>query len=132
VEDKEVKNDSPSAIFKSVVKKGDAIAPKRDVVPPVGAYQIDLHTISKAVKVDEEDDPELAIKKPPFLSSQPRFSELNKKKEAEEDIEPEANSIIKDKNISDLFKKKPKQVAAFNSRSKRFDYKAKGDVIGPG
>jgi len=34
--------------------------------PNPGAYDVDNFTIAKATRVEHEDDPDLAVKKPPF------------------------------------------------------------------
>ncbi len=43
------------------------------MIPPVGAYKVDYYDIERATKIDEEDDPDLAIKRPAFNSSENRF-----------------------------------------------------------
>lgn len=54
-----------------------------DEVPAVGTYEIDHHTISKKI-TKEEEDPDLAVKRPGFLSGGERFMrEQATKKEPE-------------------------------------------------
>lgn len=43
--------------------------------PPPGAYNIDHHTIEKVTKIENEDDPDLTVKKPPFNTGMPRFKD---------------------------------------------------------
>ncbi len=45
-------------------------------MPAPGTYNIDAYDISKRIKKDEEDDPELAIKRPGFLTGEARFKEV--------------------------------------------------------
>jgi hypothetical protein len=46
---------------------------KLEIIPPPGAYDVENFNIEKAVRVEKEEDPDLAVKKPPFNSSIPRF-----------------------------------------------------------
>lgn len=41
--------------------------------PAPGSYDIDMYDLAKKAMPDEEDDPELVVKKPGFLSGEPRF-----------------------------------------------------------
>lgn len=42
-------------------------------VPPPGAYEIDQHTIASRVRKIEEEDPKLAVIKPPFGTGEERW-----------------------------------------------------------
>ena len=44
-----------------------------DTKPPVGAYDLNYYDIKTAVKKDDEEDEDLKIHKPGFLSEEPRF-----------------------------------------------------------
>lgn len=46
---------------------------KKDNFPPPGAYVVENYTIAKETKIEKEEDPDLAIKKPPFNSGVDRF-----------------------------------------------------------
>ena len=45
----------------------------KSVKPPVGAYKVDYYNIERGARIDEEEDPDLAVKKPGFASSDARF-----------------------------------------------------------
>jgi hypothetical protein len=95
-----------------------------DNSPPPGAYDQVANTIALACRRDEEDDPELAIQKPPFGVGEHRWKEPKKSKKLcygevlEEDEEDEPIQ----KSVNDLFKKKPRNLPPFNSRTRRFNY----------
>lgn len=72
-------------------------------VPPVGAYEVDHHTIAKKV-TKEEEDPDLAIPKVKFLSNQPRFPET-KPKEKDGD-NPYINPHHAHENIEEILMKR--------------------------
>jgi hypothetical protein len=42
-----------------------------EVPPP---YDVENFTIEKRVRIEQEEDPDLQVKKPPFLTGVPRFS----------------------------------------------------------
>lgn len=46
--------------------------------PAPGSYNIDAFDIHKKLVEDEEDDPDLVVKKPGFLSGEPRFKNKSK------------------------------------------------------
>jgi hypothetical protein len=48
---------------------------KQEQIPPPGAYIVENYTIAKNVKAESEEDPDLAIKKPPFNTGVARFKE---------------------------------------------------------
>ncbi len=56
----------------------------KETIPPPGAYNVDHFTIAKATTVEKEEDPDLAVKKPPFNTGLPRFPELKQKAIAED------------------------------------------------
>lgn len=66
-------------IFKSGVNR-DLFRNRKDLIPPVGAYNIDHFDLKKKLPEFEEEDMDLMVKKPGFLSSEPRFN-LEKKVE---------------------------------------------------
>ena len=43
----------------------------------MGSYELDIDTIAKKIEKQNEEDPDLAVKKVPFSSSQPRFKGLD-------------------------------------------------------
>ena len=46
-----------------------------EIPPP---YDVENFNIEKRVRVEQEEDPDLQVKKPPFLTGVPRFSETVK------------------------------------------------------
>lgn len=73
-EDREEVKDKSTAVFKS--KETRFPKPnKKEPRPPIGLYNVDHLDISKKVKNEDDDDPDLAIKKPGFNSGAPRFVE---------------------------------------------------------
>eukprot|EP00825_Cyclidium_porcatum_P038009 TRINITY_DN4320_c0_g1_i4.p2 TRINITY_DN4320_c0_g1~~TRINITY_DN4320_c0_g1_i4.p2 ORF type:complete len:230 (-),score=59.98 TRINITY_DN4320_c0_g1_i4:184-873(-) len=64
-EDKEEVKDKSTAVFKSKDSRFNK-QNKKDQRPPVGLYNVDNYDISKRAKNEDDDDPDLAIKKPGF------------------------------------------------------------------
>ncbi|KAL4442208.1 hypothetical protein ABPG74_009226 [Tetrahymena malaccensis] len=148
--EKENEDVKPNSIFISKTKR-DGLAEKKKIVPPPGQYNIDAYDIKKKVQKDDEDDPELAVKKPGFLSGEVRFKEPKVVKsnfifikgniqfiyfilflEDDDDDFDDGIPITSNKHISDLYKKKPKQVAPFGSKQKRFIASKQNSKVAPG
>ncbi|EAR84117.1 sperm-tail PG-rich repeat protein (macronuclear) [Tetrahymena thermophila SB210] len=129
--EKENEDVKPNSIFISKTKR-DGLAEKKKVVPPPGQYNIDAYDIKKKVQKDDEDDPELAVKKPGFLSGEVRFKEPKVVKKDDDDDFDDGVPITSNKHISDLYKKKPKQVAPFGSKQKRFIASKQNSKVAPG
>ncbi|CAD8190056.1 unnamed protein product [Paramecium octaurelia] len=126
---KEVK--TIASVFTSKTKRGDAAPVSKDHFPAPGAYDVKNYTIEQMTKIEKEEDPDLAIYKPAFGSSIPRFMHKEKKPidEVEEEQEDEQ---IRMHNSSSLFQKKKYPHPPFNIKENRFNYDKKKDDNQPG
>ncbi|CAD8106123.1 unnamed protein product [Paramecium sonneborni] len=121
-----------ASVFTSKTKRVDAASIPKDNFPAPGAYDVKNYTIEQTTKIEKEEDPDLAIYKPAFGSSLPRFKHKEKKPIDEEDDEQE-DQQIRMHNSSSLFQKKKKSHPPFNFRENRFNYdKKEENQPGPG
>lgn len=140
-ESKDVKK-VPNTHFKSNTKRYELVNKGTGVClcsvaqsPPPGSYDQNAYTIADRCKQEEEDDPELAIRKPPFGVGEKRWRDnvkgtgvgviLSVIEEEDEDF------FNNERSTNDLFRKKPNNVPPFHSRERRFNYSADNNP-GPG
>ncbi|CAD8103197.1 unnamed protein product [Paramecium sonneborni] len=120
------------SVFTSKTKRAEATSVSKDNFPAPGAYDVKNYTIEQTTKIEKEEDPDLAIYKPAFGSSLPRFMYKEKKPIDEEDDEQE-DQQIRMHNNSSMFQKKKKPHPPFNFRENRFNYEKNQDNLpGPG
>ncbi|CAD8187562.1 unnamed protein product [Paramecium octaurelia] len=122
-----------ASVFTSKTKRADAASVPKDNYPAPGAYDVKNYTIEQTTKIEKEEDPDLAIFKPAFGSSLPRFQHKEKKAIDQQDDEQE-DEQIRMHDSSSLFQKKKNPHPPFNIRENRFNYdKKKEDYLpGPG
>ena len=88
-------------------------------MPPPGAYDVRNFNIEKKVEVIQEEDPDLNIDKPPFLSKVERFPEQPTK--IIDEFAEEPFNFEKRPNPT-FMKKLPKVSVSFNIKDTRFKY----------
>ena len=116
-----------TSAFKSKIER--KIIDEKKVVPAIGSYNIIHNDIATRVIKEEEEDPDLVIRKPGFGVGEARFREAPK---AEEDFEDD--DIIKeiqDKHREERKLKMLKNNSVFKSKDPRFR-DGKKVVPGPG
>lgn len=97
-----------NAVFRSEVPKSEQMD-KIGLSPPPGCYEINQHTIENKVKKIEEEDPKLAVIKPPFGCGEGwRLNEAIKEEEEDE-------TLYVEKSPSNQFYKKAKKSPPFMS-----------------
>ncbi|CAD8068925.1 unnamed protein product [Paramecium primaurelia] len=101
-----------------------------NINPAPGAYNVNQHTIANKIIKPEEDDPKLAVIKPPFGVGSERW----KIKEANEDEEDDEPFYLEKsaQNQLGLFKKKKKDPPPFMCKQERFSKSVpKDNIPGP-
>ncbi|CAK85883.1 unnamed protein product (macronuclear) [Paramecium tetraurelia] len=89
------------------------------------SYQLDQHTIEKRIVKTEEDNPKLAVVKPPFGVGEERWKI---KEESEEDDDDEPIYMNKSQiNSINLFKKRKKDQPPFLTKEERFAFSVPKD-----
>ena len=65
--------------FQSLVER-DPFEDRKGLIPPLGIYEVNQHTIEERTKIEEEDDPDLVIQRPGFNVGASRFKKIPKRK----------------------------------------------------
>lgn len=60
-----------ASVFKSKIQR--SIIDDKKVVPPIGSYNLIYNDIATRIIKEEEEDPDLIIRKPGFGVGEPRF-----------------------------------------------------------
>ncbi|CAD8098563.1 unnamed protein product [Paramecium sonneborni] len=120
--DEEIKNNKKkkfkgtSSFLSHVPKIQELLIP--DMYPSPVAYHVDQHTIERKIVKTEEDNPKLAVIKPPFGVAEERWKI---KEEIEEDDDDEPIFMNKSQiNSINLYKKKKKDQPPFLIKKERF------------